>query len=251
MRAHVCSDAAVPGGNEDAAGILGDVAVMLDGAGVPPRFRAGCHHSVAWYSHQLAGRLLLRAQDPAVGLDAALAAAIGEVRSLHEDQCELERGGPSATVIAVRQREDVLEHLVLCDSSLLLTRADGAVRRLTDPRVDQVVARERGAEAIEAQRNRSGGFWVARHEEEAAAQALTGSTPLAQLERVQLVSDGITRAVDLLGLHDDASLVAALATDPSAVIAQIRGAERDLPSGRRPRKTHDDATVITVKLGSR
>jgi hypothetical protein len=242
------SDPAIPGADEDAAGVLGQVAVVLDGAGVPARFRAGCRHRVAWFSHALAARLLDRAQEPTVPLRQALAEAIGDVRALHEGECDLDRGGPSATVVAVRLGAEHLEHLVLCDSSLLLEHADGEVERLTDPRIDEVVRAETGAAAVEARRNAPGGFWVARHEPEAAEQALAGSARLDGLRAVHLVSDGITRAVDLLGLHDDASLARALRTDPRSVLRQLRAAEADLPPARRPRKVHDDGTVVTLSL---
>lgn len=248
MHTELLSDPAVAGADEDAAGVLGDVAVLLDGAGLPARFRAGCHHSVAWFSHTLAGHLLLAAQDPDVPLSAALAEAIARVAALHAGECDLARGGPSATVLAVRRRGDVLEHLVLCDSSLLLVGADGRTERRTDLRVDEVVAEEREAEAIEARRNAPGGFWVARHEPEAADHALVGSTPLAALDRVHLVSDGVTRAVDLLDLHDDAGLARALGEDPHGLLARLRAGERALPAATRPRKLHDDATVLTLRL---
>lgn len=248
MRISVITDAAIPGRNEDAAGVLGDVAVVLDGAGVPSRFRAGCHHSVAWYSHTLAAHLLQRAQDPATGLREALAAAIVDVRALHEHECELEAGGPSATVIAVRRTTEHLDHLVLCDSSLLLQRCDGPVERLTDTRVDDVVCAETSPEAIEARRNRPGGFWVARHEPEAAAEASIGQVPLAELRGAHLVSDGITRTIDLMQSHTADSLATALTSDPNAVLAQLRSRERALDARRRPRKPHDDATVVTLLL---
>lgn len=227
--------------------MLGRVAVVLDGAGVPARFRAGCRHEVAWYSHQLAARLLARAQDPAVPLREALAGAISDVRAMHGPGCDLAQGGPSATVVAVRWDDSTLEHLVLCDSSLLLEQSDGAVHRITDLRIDEVVAAEASSEAIEARRNAPGGFWVARHEPEAAEQALVGSAPLASLRAVHLVSDGVTRAVDLLSLHDDSSLARAAGRDPAALVEQVRRAERDLRPEERPRKLHDDATVLTVR----
>ncbi len=242
------SDPAVPGADEDAAGVLGEVAVLLDGAGVPRSFRAGCHHSVAWFSHTLAAQLLGRAQDAALPLTAALAAAICDVRALHEHDCDLTAGGPSATVVAVRRRREHLEHLVLCDSSLLLVGTAGEVRRVTDTRIDEVVRAERSAPAIEARRNAPGGFWVARHEPEAADQALVGRTPLAALESAHLVSDGVTRAVDLLGLHDDAGLARALGADPTTLLRDLRREEAVLPPGRRPRKPHDDATALTLRL---
>src|SRR5699024_10303065 len=112
---------------------------MLDGAGVPPRFRTGCVHEVAWFSHALAGRLLLRAQDPSVPLRQALAGAITDVRSLHEERCDLDRGGPSATVGAARWGAEHLDHPVHCDPARLLAQTDGTTARLSDPRVDAVV----------------------------------------------------------------------------------------------------------------
>lgn len=252
MHTTLVSDPAVRDANEDAGGVLGRVAVVLDGAGVPARFRAGCSHSVAWFSHVLAARLLERAQDPAVSLRRALAAAIGDVRSLHEGRCDLGRGGPSATVVAVRWDEEQLEHLVLCDSSLLLELRDGTTARLTDLRIDRVVAEETGAEAIEARRNAPGGFWVARHEPEAAEQALVGTTPRRAVRAAHLVSDGITRAVDDLGLHDDSSLARALREHPLTVLRDLRRAETGQErTATRPRKLHDDATVLTVLPGAR
>lgn len=242
------SDPAGTAPNEDAAGVLGDVAVVLDGAGLPQRFRAGCHHGVAWFSHTLAAHLLTRAQDASTTLRDALAGAISDVRGLHEGECDLAAGSPSATVVAVRRREEHLEHLVLCDSALLLHHRDGRVHRITDLRVDEVAAAAPSAEAVEARRNAPGGFWVARHEEQAAEQALAGSTPLASLASAHLVSDGVTRAVDLLGLHDDSSLAGALEADPGGVVRALRHGEEALAADRRPRKMHDDATVLTFFL---
>lgn len=241
------SEPAGSGENEDAAGALGEVAVLLDGAGIPQRFRAGCHHSVAWFSHAVAGHLLTRAQDPFLDLRSALAGAIADVRGLHEHECDLDAGGPSATVVLVRRVGEHLEHLVLSDSSLLLHGTDGQVTRITDQRVDEVVAQEREATAVEARRNAPGGFWVVRHEAEAAQQALVGRTPWATLRSVHLVSDGITRAVDLLDQEGDTSLTLALEVDPREVIDGIRAGERSLEASRRPRKLHDDATVLTLR----
>lgn len=240
------TDAAIPGGNEDAAGVLGEVAVVLDGAGVPARYRAGCDHSVAWFSHTLASQLLERALDRSVDLRAALAEAICDVRNLHEDDCDLDAGGPSATVVAVRVGAEQLEYLVLCDSSLLLVGRDGAVHRVSDTRIDEVVRAEVSSEAVEARRNHPGGFWVARHEPEAADEAITGVVPLADLRDVHLVSDGVTRSIDLLAFHTPQGLAQDLAADPAAVLARLRAGEQALPAARRPRKIHDDATVVTL-----
>lgn len=247
IEAAVITDPARPDApNEDSARRAPGISVLADGAGVAPVWRAGCAHSVAWYSHALTAALTAALADPARTMRGALARAIAEVADLHADTCDLERGGPSATVVAVRERDGMLEHLVLCDSSLLLLHRDGSVRRITDLRVDEDAARERTAAAAEARRNAPGGFWLARHEPEAAEQALTGSTPLADLEAAILVSDGVTRAVDLLGLVDDAGLARRCRTAEGAreLIAEIRGAEDRLAErGTGPRKPHDDATI--------
>lgn len=251
MRARLLTRAAAPEDperpNEDVAGVLGAAAVLIDGAGMPARFRAGCSHSVTWYARTLTARLLLALQDEGADLRVGLARAIGEVAALHAGTCDLDRGGPSATVLAVRVRAGLLEHLVLADSSVLLEHADGTIERISDERVEETVRAHRDPEVVESLRNAPGGFWVARHEVEAAAEALVGAVPLADLRRVHLVSDGVTRAVDLLGLVDDGGLAAALRTDPEALLDRIREAELALDPARRQWKIHDDATLLVLE----
>lgn len=250
----IVTDPSGSGPNEDAAVARGRVAVLADGAGIPARWRSGCTHTVSWYSHRLvealAGRLA--AGDGALGMREALARAIAHVRSLHEGTCDLDAGSPSATVVAVREADGVLEHLLLCDSSLLLRGRDGAVRRVTDRRIEEVVARAGSDEEVEALRNWPGGFWVARHEEAAAGEAIVGSTPVAGLGAALLVSDGVTRVVDLLGLCDDAALARDCADADGArgAIAAIRGEEaaRAAAGTLGVRKAHDDATVLGLRF---
>lgn len=255
MRTSLLTDPAIPGADEDAAGVLGPAAVVCDGAGIPARYRRGCRHEVAWYSHLLTAHLLRRLQDPGLDLREALRRAIADVSAEHEGTCDLAAGGPSATVVAVREeaREEgrVLEHLVLADSSLLLDLRGGGTRRVTDDRVERAARTAGSADALEALRNAPGGFWVARHETEAADEALCGSTPIEQLRAAHLVSDGATRPADLLGTRTDASLTAALTQDPAAVLRDLRAAERALPTRRAPRKRHDDATVVSLRWEGR
>lgn len=245
MQVEIVSCAAGRPVDEDAGGALGDVAVVVDGAGVPPRLRAGCRHEVAWFSHALAAALLRHGQD-APDLRTALREAIREVRSRHERTCDLEAGGPSATVAAVRRRGDELEHLVLCDAAILLRSSDGTVRLLTDDRLDRLRPGRPGPE-IEALRNAEGGFWVARHEDRCADEALTGALPLGEVERIHLISDGVLRAVDPVGSHDLDALERDLDADAGAFLARLRADERGLPRERRPRKLHDDATAVTLR----
>ncbi|MCZ9342531.1 integrase, partial [Streptomyces sp. TRM76130] len=82
---------------------------------------------------------------PARPLADCLADSIRGVRSLHEDTCDLAyRASPTSTVVAVRAGADVLEYLVLGDSTLLLADREGKATALTDQRLDEVGKRLRG-----------------------------------------------------------------------------------------------------------
>ncbi|MGA4670766.1 hypothetical protein ACPCG0_13380 [Propionibacteriaceae bacterium Y1923] len=260
--------------NEDAVRVGPGWAVVIDGAGVEARYRAGCHHSVAWYSHHLADALARRFVDRTIRPREALAGAISEVRGLHERECSLVGGSPSATVAAFRvvpagQPTDqdhpaVVETLVLCDAAVLLLHRDGSALELTDRRVeataglvadrrralraqgaDEAAVLEQGRAMAEGLRNHPDGFWVAREDPDVARHALVTRTDLADLRAVVACSDGITRAHESLGLHTPASLAEALARTPlDEVVAAIRAAEAQVPhpAGKR----HDDATAAVL-----
>ncbi|PLW72347.1 integrase [Streptomyces sp. SCUT-3] len=253
--------------NEDFAAAAPGVAVLLDGAGVAGA-ETGCVHGVAWFSGML-GALLLRtlAARPAWSLVECLADSIRATRSLHEDVCDLGyRASPTSTVVAVRARDGLLEHLVLGDSSLLLVQRSGNCSVVTDRRLDEVGARLRGAvdelptgspehaaalaeyrDALTSLRNRPGGFWIAGPDPLAAEHAVTGAVPLDSLASVTLLSDGATRLVDRFGLASwDEALAVLDSTGPDELIRRTREAEDSDPDGRHwPRgKAHDDATVL-------
>ncbi|NYI06354.1 hypothetical protein [Allostreptomyces psammosilenae] len=210
-----------------------------------------------------------------------LAEAIEATADLHRASCDLDHPAtPSATVTAVRLAGGELHWLALADSSLLLQPAapDGAPaplpppRVVTDDRVDRVVAdvRERFrdafggtppgpereaahaayAAAVDALRNTEGGFWTAGSRPNAAAEALTGAVPLAELSAFALLTDGAGRWVELFRLGDWAAFAATLLRDgPVAVLEQVRAAEAADPWTRsRPRiKRHDDATIVLCR----
>ena len=82
---------------------------------------------------------------------------------------------------------------------------------------------------------------------EAAHEALTGSTPLAELAAVALLSDGASRLVDHFRLMGWADLLGVLSKDgPRGLIAQTREVESTDPDGSRwPRgKASDDASAV-------
>jgi hypothetical protein len=254
--------------NEDFAAVAPSAAVLLDGAGIPAGVDSGCAHGVAWFARVLGTALLARASDPAGGsLSACLAAAIADVRSLHGGTCDLDHPWtPTATVIAIRVQEGELEHLVLTDSSLVLTHADGATQVVTDRRLDSALADTRAAVArvplghparaaalrdhmliVQDLRNSAGGFWVAAADPVVAEHALTGSSPLSGLESALLVSDGASRLADMFGLVSWADLTTIVRRDgPKELIRQVRAAEVADPDGRRWHrgKATDDATVV-------
>jgi hypothetical protein len=257
-----------PGGeNEDFAAAAPGAAVLLDGASVGGA-ETGCVHGVAWFSGTL-GALLLRTlvARPDRSLAECLADSMCITRSLHQDTCDLEcRESPTSTVVAVRARENVLEHLVLGDSSLLLAKRDGGLTAITDRRLDEVGARLRGPvdelptgspehtaalteyrNALTSLRNRPGGFWIAGPDPLAAEHALTGTVPLRDLNSVTLLSDGATRLIDRFGLASWEETLALLDfAGPDELIRRTREVEESDPDGRRwPRgKAYDDATAL-------
>lgn len=258
--------------NEDWAGYRGPAAVLVDGAGIDKELRAGCSHSVAWYSQTIGNALLAQLQQPAVSLREALAAAIDEVAAGHAGTCNLAAGSPSSTVVAVRIVGSRLEYLVLCDSTLLLVHA-GHTEVLTDSRLDAIAAPHRSAaaervragkitepalvraeraayvRAIEGLRNRPGGFWVCQSDATAADEAIVGSVDLAELELIVLASDGAMRLVDLFAKMTVEEFVAQVASaEGHALLARVRSTEAASRAWTAAymAKAHDDATLLII-----
>jgi hypothetical protein len=229
--------------NEDFVAAAPGAAVVLDGCGLPLGTDLGCVHGTAWYARSLGMRLLSRLVDglgeapqaaPPVGppegahrpgerpLVARLAGAIGDVAASHRATCDLAyRTTPAATVLAVRVRGEVLDYLVLADSTLLLD-GPGGLQEIT------------------------GGPYYAAADPGAAEDAITGTVPLKDLRSAYLLTDGATRLADLFGLADWRGLADLVAGQgPAALIARTREAERTDPGATRwPRhKPHDDATA--------
>jgi hypothetical protein len=86
-----------------------------------------------------------------------------------------------------------------------------------------------------------------------AAQAKTGTIPLAGLRGLALLSDGATRLTDLYHLIGWPELVTVLREQgPAGLIGQVRAAEAGDPDRTRwPRtKTRDDATALWWSLAA-
>ncbi|WP_368860223.1 hypothetical protein [Streptomyces sp. M2CJ-2] len=202
--------------------------------------------------------------EPNVSLPDGLAIALERVAALHPE-CDLANPGtPSATVAVLRQRHEVLDHLVLADSPVVFEGSEGHTV-VTDLRVDDVLPdlraeveshethtqghREALQRLVLAQRevrNTPDGYWVAGADPEAARHGLTGSTQLQEVHSVAVMSDGVSRLVTEYGMATWEEVFTTLRTDgPRGLIETVRKTEATDPTGRRwPRyKSGDDATV--------
>ncbi|WP_067243559.1 protein phosphatase 2C domain-containing protein [Microbacterium resistens] len=255
--------------NEDAVVLRPGIGVVVDGAGLDASVRRGCVHSVAWYARSLAAAFGELLEDRRVAMTDALAEAIRIVTASHGDGCSLIGGSPSATVAAWRVDGDDVEHLVLCDASIVVLDADGGVEEITDRRIEEVVTR-RTAEilaqtagprpptpeevwstrfrALEETRNVRGGFWCAQADPAAAGEALTGRRRIGDggAAAVLAASDGGTRGFQLVGAHDLASFAARAASgELEELAAEIRtGEERLRERGTFRGKPFDDLTIV-------
>lgn len=232
--------------NEDFAAVTATAAVLLDGVSAPQDVDNGCSHGVAWYTRRL-GALLLAGMDSGLEPRKALAEAITAASAAHGGLCDLTaQETPSATVIAVRVREDALEYLVLSDSVLLSEEdgEDGEVRVVADTRLDDLRPQMGPGTAIRAWRNVPGGFWTAGVDPRAAEEALTGTLPRAPF---LALTDGASRSVEVFGDLSWPGLFAlAKERGPDALVGRVRSLEATDPLGRRfPRgKVRDDATAL-------
>jgi hypothetical protein len=249
--------------NQDFAGAVPGAAVLLDGAGIPGA-ESICRHGVAWYTHRLGGALLGRlSRDDGPDLAAILASAIGEIAADHRDTCDITNpSSPQATVLIVRAQADRLDYLLLADSFLVLDQVRGGPQVITDER--EVTARRRCSapldgiargtpqydrirdsciQALQARRNQTGGYWIAKDDPRAAQEAVAGSRPLHDLNSVALLSNGASRIVSPYGVTDWPGVLELLgASGPAEIIRRVRTAEARSPAG--PNVTAaDDATV--------
>ncbi|HEX8628730.1 MAG TPA: hypothetical protein VF755_11220 [Catenuloplanes sp.] len=240
--------------NEDFTGALPTAAVLIDGAGIPGTASI-CRHGVAWYANRLGGSLLsLLSPVRDRSLTTLLAEAIEQVTDQHRTTCDVaDPISPSAAVAILRLSDGLVEHLVLGDSVLVLDRTDRVPLVVSDPREAIVSGSYRSAlEAVardsddyrrilrdlRANRNRRGGFWVAKDDPRAADEAITGQCPISELTGAVLLSNGASRIVDRFGLADWPGVMALLASSgPADIIDRVRRAEA------RDAVAADDATI--------
>jgi hypothetical protein len=255
MRVTMASAAAWAGRvNEDFVGALPTAAVLVDGAGIPGA-ESICRHGVAWYASRLGSSLLGHlASGPDRSLSALLADSIGQVTDAHRHTCDVaDPISPSAAVAVLRFSGDLVEYLVLGDSVTVLERADAEPLVVTDRRevtisrsyepaikaaIEGSDEHQRLLRDLRANRNRSGGFWVAKDDPRAADEAVTGSCPVTDQTAAALLSNGASRIVDQFAMADWPEVMAVLASSgPAEILRRVRDAEARLAVAA------DDATI--------
>lgn len=253
--------------NEDYVVATPELAVVVDGAGIP---FGGCSHGVAWYARQLAthtaAAVLAAADTP---LRDGLAAGITAVAALHAGTCDLTSAStPCAAVGILRLRDDVVDTLALSDVTVVVETAEGIPHITCDLAIEELAGTEpdtlRNLEIgspdhaaalrslVERQtktRNRDDGWWVAAADPAAAHHAVINTYPRAAVRRAAVLSDGATRPVDQMDLYkwpDYLDLLDELG--PVALIEHVRQIEREDPDGvvHARTKIHDDATVAVL-----
>jgi hypothetical protein len=264
------TDAAPGRPNEDFVVATPDLAIVVDGAGVP---MGGCHHGVAWYAQQLGARTLAAlAGRPELPLSEGLYEGLAAVAASHADTCDLsDPGTPCAAVGILRISQDCVDTLSLSDVTVVVETAAGP-QITCDLRIEEISGTEPAAvaglrfntpehrAAIAAlvanqtrTRNRTDGWWVAAADPQAALHAVVNSYSRREVQRMTILSDGATRPVDQMGLCSWTHYLDLLdKLGPAGLIAHVREIETADPDGaRHPRtKRHDDATLATWRAST-
>jgi hypothetical protein len=259
----LATDAAPGRPNEDFVVATPDIAVIVDGAGIP---YGGCKHGVAWYAQQLGVRTLSALIDtPGIPLAEGLAIGIATAASQHSATCDLTSPGtPCAAVGILRIGEHQVDTLALSDVSIVVdldtgpeVTCDLSIERISGTEPDAVAGLLFGSDAHRtaledlvarqtATRNRTDGWWVAAADPDAAQHAHTATYPRAAMRRASAFTDGATRPVDQMRCYDWSAYLDLLdKLGPAGLIEHVRTIEMADPDGaRHPRtKRHDDATA--------
>ncbi|SDF61434.1 Protein phosphatase 2C [Lentzea fradiae] len=216
--------------SEDRVRVTANAVVVLDGVTSrrPPERNGG------WYATQLADELV-RLVDSGP-LTVVLAQAIENLAVRHG---LVPGDSPSATASIVRWNDERIEALVLCDTPVV------AFGQSTHVLEDTRLADLRAQPDILAWKNKPGGWWVAEADPEAGHQAVTASWSRAEVDKVVVLTDGVSCGVLEYGLFSWEDL-AELPLDD--VLDRVREAERaDADHRRWPRhKTYDDQAIVRL-----
>ncbi|MCB8821392.1 hypothetical protein [Microvirga rosea] len=261
--------------NEDACGLQGDLAWIVDGAtGVSEGRIAGAESDAAWLARFI-GDQLANAGHPDGRVDELL-------RQLEDDAAQAfaraagvpvpEEAGPSAClglISAVREPPGslALKGFFLGDV-VALVLSEGRVLRWTDERAKPFERRtlaalqdghDRSADLPDAVRrqilenrtklNHPDGYWVVNPLRPWAGRELRFSAPVEAGAPVVLATDGFMRLVDVFDAYTDDTLYRALAAGKGEeLLGELRDRERrdETRQTFRRVKTHDDATVLVI-----
>ncbi|MDI2126939.1 protein phosphatase 2C domain-containing protein [Yinghuangia seranimata] len=235
-----------PGGVNDDFVIAGErFVVVLDGA--TQLSASGCIHGVPWLVARLGTQLATSlATEPDTSLTAILGGAIDRVCAMHADTCDLSNpDSPSSTVALLRHSGETVDYLILCDSPMAIETTDGKVQAVTDDATSYLPGYK--PDDLRLTRNQPGGFWVASTKPEAAEHAVIGSVPAAEVRRVALMTDGMSRLVERYGWSWSRLMDVVENDGAAAAVRAVRDAERDTTPGTFRGKQYDDATIVLCR----
>ncbi|MGW3951305.1 hypothetical protein ACWEKM_10255 [Streptomyces sp. NPDC004752] len=262
MRTEVVSEPGDPDRpNEDFAGVglpacgQGGCVIVLDGV-TPPKDGTGCLHSVPWFTARLGGALTeLTVSDRDLTLPEILSRAILRTAEAHAITCDLSHPRtPQATVVLIRWSAELLEYLVLSDSTLLLESRTGTVTPVQDDRLARLPRAALASDAVAdaTVRNKEGGFFTAAADPSVAARAVTGSVPRREVRALAALTDGATRWVEKFRGGDWTDCFTLLRKEGAQVLVDrvraLEAADREERRHLGRGKTHDDATVVYAEL---
>lgn len=264
--------------NEDFVGAVPGAVVLVDGAGIPG-VEDVCHHGVAWYAHSLGTALLMSMTRDRTSPVEAPAHSIEHVAERHRHTCDLANpSSPQGTVATIRFEDDHADYLVLADAFVVLDLVGAAPPAVTDAREIAVrtacssclrgvpagtTAYERAklsaVDALRARQNQPGGYWIAKDDPHAAAEAVTASVPLDCLCGAALLSNGASRIVNpyrLAGGQQPSRCCTQAAPTPSSDTSAEQRRNREaltlsLASSRRTMHRWPTATCRVERPGAR
>ena len=246
MDVRYATEAGTPGRpNEDYVVCGPDWVAVLDGATAPSGVDSGCVHDVPWLVRHLASAVAARMALREASLEDLLAAAIADLRGMH-DGCDLANpDSPSATVSLCRVTGTTLEYLTLADSPIAVWCPGGEVRVFRDDALDHLPGgRPYTFDLVRRTRNQPGGFWVASTNPEAAYHAVRGTAELDPASEVAVLTDGASRFSEMYERSWESLFSLLREAGPRGLIAAVRTLETEHPPSDG--KPHDDATAVYV-----
>ena len=176
---------------------------------------------------------------------------------------------PRCTGIVIKVEEENIEYSVLGDSTLcFIDNVDNTCFSITDNRLANFAVKERERMesckfdsdeyikardvVIETERkyfNKSDGFWFVSVSPEAAYMGVNGFYDFKHDTTVLLMSDGLTRFVDVFQCYQNYDGIATLIKDKGAsyVFSQLRNLEFNRQDVKRP-SLHDDASFMMLDI---